>query len=508
MRILISHLVTETNTFSPFPTGCASYKEMTVHRGTATRLDPDGVFGVLTIWRRMAEAGGHEIIESLAAQAQPGGTVLRRTYEEFRDTILRDVRQSLPLDAVLLNLHGAMVADGYDDCEGDLLEDVRRIVGPDVAIGVELDLHCHLTSRMIDASDILVAYKHYPHTDIAQRAAEVFELTVAMAEGRIQPVTRGADCQTIGLWNTTQEPVAAFVQALEDMETRPGVLSVSFGHGFPWGDVAETGASLWVITDGDGELAEILLGELVETFLEIRASAVQPLLTIAQALEAVDRATSFPVVIADGADNAGGGAPSDSTYVLRELIDRAVGRTLVALLYDPEAVRLLAEAGEGATLDVRLGGKTGVTSGDPVDLRVTVRAIRRDHAQTGLGLRWPLGTTVWISAAHDLDIIVSSIRCQPFDPGAIEAMGVSLGEKCCIVLKSMQHFQATFASLARGGILHLVGPGALSRDFANIPYRKRQPDYWPRNAAATPRPILTSRDRTNEELQSVHAGSE
>ena len=158
---------------------------MGIHHGDATRVDPDGVFATLSLWRSLAEASNHEIVEGLAAQAQPGGRTLTAIYEAFRDEILEQIRANLPLQAILFNLHGAMSAVGYDDCEGDLLERVRALVGPDVALGVEVDLHCHLTSSMLAAADVIVAYKHYPHSDIAERAREVFALTLATAEKRI-----------------------------------------------------------------------------------------------------------------------------------------------------------------------------------------------------------------------------------------------------------------------------------------------------------------------------------
>ena len=480
MRVFISQLVTESNTFAPLPTGRRAYDEMGVHHGDATQIDPDGVFGTLTLWRRLAEASGHEVVEGLAAQAQPGGRTLRAVYEAFRDEILEQIRASLPLQAVLLNLHGAMSAVGYDDCEGDLLQRVRALVGDDVAIGVEVDLHCHLTPRMLTAADILIAYKHYPHSDIADRAREVFALTLATAEKRIAPVISAVDCRMVGLWHTTREPMAGFVQRMGALEDGKPVLSVSLGHGFPWGDVKEGGARLWVITDGDRNLGDRLALELADALFALREEIGQPLLSIDEALFALKGAPDGPVVAADGADNPGGGAPSDSTFILRRVIECATPDVLIAFMHDPEAVRILADAGVGAELDVRVGGKSGPASGDPVDLRLTVKAMVPNHAQAGIGLRWPLGDTVWAQGAHGLDLILTSLRSQPFDPASIEQLGVDLSAKRLIVVKSTQHFHAGFAAMARGGILYIAAPGALTPDFVNIPYKTKDLAYWPR----------------------------
>ena len=480
MRVFISQLVTESNTFAPLPTGRRGYEQMGVHHGDATRVDPDGVFATLTLWRNLAEAAGHEVVEGLAAQAQPGGRTLKPLYEAFRDEILEQISTSLPLQAVLFNLHGAMAAIGYDDCEGDLLERVRALVGPEVAIGVELDLHCHLTPCMLAAADIIVAYKHYPHTDIADRAREVFALTLATAEKRINPVISAVDCRMVGLWHTTREPMAGFVRRMVELENGGPVLSVSLGHGFPFGDVKEGGARIWVTTDNRRELGDRLALELADGFFALREEIGQPLLSIDEALDAVEAAVEGPVVAADGADNPGGGAPSDSTFILRRVIERATPDVLIAFIYDPEAVRVLADAGVGAELDMRIGGKTGPASGEPVDLRLTVKAVIPDHAQTGFGLRWPLGDTVWAQGPHGLDLILSSMRSQPFAPASIEQLGVDPAAKRLVVVKSIQHFHAGFAPIARGGVLYISAPGALTPDFVNIPYKTKDLTYWPR----------------------------
>ena len=486
MRVFIGQLITESNTFAPFPTARSDYEELGIYHGNATEVDPDGVFAVLTRWRRELEANGHEVIEGLAAQAKPGGRTLRTVYEAFRNDILEQVRANLPLDAILLNLHGAMAADGYDDCEGDLLERLREIVGAHTAIGIELDLHCHLSAHMVRAADIIVSYKHYPHTDILDRAAQVAALTLAAAQKRIVPVISVVDCHMVGLWHTTREPMASFVRKMGELEDGRSVLSVSFGHGFPWGDVADAGAKIWVVTNADREKGDRLALTLAAELFAIREEIGQPLLSIEAALDQVERSTRFPIVAADGADNAGGGAPSDSTFILKRVLERGVENVLVAFLYDPQAGAIMAKAGVGAVLLMRVGGKTGPTSGDPVDLRLEVKAIIEEHHQSGIGFRWPVGRAVWARGPAGLDLIFSSIRTQPFDPASIESLGVDLSAKRLIVVKSIQHFYTGFAPIARGGVIYIAAPGALTPDFRSIPYLTRSIDYWPRRDDVRP----------------------
>ena len=153
--------------------------------------------------------------ESLAAFAQPAGPTVRRVYEGFRDRILEDLRQALPVDIVLINMHGAMVAEGYDDCEGDLLSNIRQVTGPDVVIGGELDLHCHITEVMMDSADVLVTFKEYPHIDPQERAQELFDICAATARGAVRPVMVAHDLRMINSYRPPIEPMKSFVDQMK-----------------------------------------------------------------------------------------------------------------------------------------------------------------------------------------------------------------------------------------------------------------------------------------------------
>jgi microcystin degradation protein MlrC len=379
----------------------------------------------------------------------------------------------------MLFMHGAMVAHGYDDCEGDLAAAIRAIVGPGVPIGMELDLHCHLTETMRTACDVIVTYKEYPHVDGAARAEEVYDLTLRTARGEIRPRMAFHDCRMIDMWRTPLEPMKGFVARMTALEERDGILSVSFGHGFPWGDVAEVGARMVVIADGDMAKAEDLAARLAGEIFALRHATHTPHDTVDAAIDAALAAPRGPVVLAEVADNAGGGAPSDSTFVLRRLVERGVRDVVIGYVWDPVAVRFCAEAGVGATLELRLGGKCGPVSGDPVDLVATVRAVRPDHAQTGLGGGTnPMGLTVWIEAAG-IDIVLNTTRTQVFHPDGFTGLGLDLQARRIVVVKSTQHFQAGFAPIA-AEIRYVATAGAIAPDFAAIAYTKRDGRYWPR----------------------------
>ncbi|MFD0934514.1 M81 family metallopeptidase, partial [Methylobacterium trifolii] len=272
MKLFIAGLATETNTFAPLPTGRAAFLADYARRDGSRNPPRLSNIG-LKAWREMAEADGHAVVESLSTFAQPGGITIGAVYEELRDTLLVDLKAALPVDAVLLFMHGAMVAEGYDDCEGDTLGRVRALVGPDTTVGVELDLHCHLTEAMRGAADVIVIYKEYPHTDIVERARDLYPLVIGAASGAIAPVMAIHDCRMIDMWRTSREPVSGFVRRMEALEGRDGILSVSFSHGFPWGDVADVGAKVLVVADGDAGTAQALARQLAGEIWAMREAA-------------------------------------------------------------------------------------------------------------------------------------------------------------------------------------------------------------------------------------------
>ena len=481
MKFFTALFATETNTFVSAPTGLGSYDAYGIFRGDASTRDATG-YGMFAVEvGKQLAAEGHEMVESLLAFAQPLGRTVRSVYESLRDEILADLRKAGPVDGVILVLHGAMVAEGLDDCEGDLISHVRAIVGPKVTIGVSLDLHCHFTQKMLTESDVIICYKEYPHTDALIRLRELIRIVVDTAQGRVQPVTAVHDCRMVGKWHTTREPMAGFVRRMEACEKLPGVLSVSLGHGFPWADVPESGAKLWVVTDNDPVLAAKLADELGREFWDLRHQTGVPSLSIDDMLAQAMATTGGPVVVADTADNAGGGATSDSTFVLRAIVERGIADVAFGGVWDLGAVQLCRDAGVGANFDLRLGGKCGPASGDPIDLHVTVRGVQEAHSQGGLeaGLRTPMGPCVWVQAANGVDIVLISKRNQVMSPDLFTGLGIELAGKKLIVVKSAQHFHAQFGPIAKS-VLYVSTPAALSTDFANLPYRVRDLDYWPR----------------------------
>lgn len=480
MKVFIAALATETNSFSPLPTGMAGFHEGGMFHGDATRHPVTYWTGAMHLWRARAEARGWQVAESMSTFAQPAGLTVRKVYEDLRDEILTDLRAALPVDMVLLQLHGAMIAEGYPDCEGDLIAHIRQIA-PNAKIGGLLDPHCHLTSTMLEQATALICFKEYPHIDIEARADELFALIADATQGRTNPVMRDWDCRIIMAMPTPDGPMRAYVDAMTAREDEPGVLSLSLAHGFPWGDHPRTGARALAITDGDADLAERLARELGEKLFAERKAIFQPVHDIPTALDMAEATPAGPVVLADMSDNAGGGAPSDATFLLRAMLERRMHDFATGIFWDPVAVRICADAGEGARLPLRLGGKCGPMSGDPLDLSVTVRRITTGLTQRFGALPVGLGTAVWLSTGDqgDIDILLSDTRGQTFHPEAFTALGIDLAARRYICVKSSNHYRAGFAPIA-AQIIPVATPGAITPDFTAIPYNLRAPDYWPK----------------------------
>ena len=478
LRVFAAGISTETNSFSPIPTGYDDYE----------RHDPssfpdawkDTTF--LRI-RDVVEGRGHTYVQGPYASAVPGGPTTDAAYQRLKKWLLDELEAALPVDAVLLVLHGAMATPTIDDCEADLVGAVRHVVG-DARVGVVLDLHCDVSDALVAGSDVIVIYKEYPHIDIELRAAEMAEITVRAAEGDVRPTMATFDARTAGLVPTSVEPMRSFVgEVLCSMERREGVLSASLAHGFPWADTVAYGSRALVITDDDPDLAARLAEELGRRFYALRREVLaQPLpLDDVTARLATETPTQGPVVVADIADNAGGGASSDSTFILAVLLEHGLHDVALGPLWDPQVVHTAFAAGEGATLRLRVGGKTGTASGDPLDVTATVLSLRRDLVQ-----RWPQTDGFIEVAAGDcaalridgVTVVVNSTREQAVGLNLFTDLGIDVSELRAIVVKSAHHYRAAFGPIA-SEMISVNTPGALRQDLTALEFTRADLDRYP-----------------------------
>jgi len=429
MRLFSATIATETWTFSPMATTLADYKEGVFLRpGEHPDDAPRMCTAPLFVARQRAKAEGFTLIEGSCFAASPSGTTNRADYETMRDEILAQCKAAMPLDGVLLGLHGAMVAHGYDDVEGDVIERVRAIVGPKCVIGVELDPHCHLTVKRVKLSDVVILYKEFPHTDVVERAEEVLDIVLRTIRGKVKPVMSMFDCRQIASYPTTLPLMRAFVDKVKAMEGKDGILSISIGHCFPYADVPELGGRILVVMDKDKAKGDALARAIGEEFISMRGKTMPQYLGVDEGIGAALEFNDAPVVMADPADNAGGGAPSDNTTILRRLIDRKVERACLGPIWDPIAVKLCFAAGEGAEFDLRFGGKIATTSGPPVDARVKVVGLKRDCWQSFGPTQVPLGDCAAIRMGG-IEVVLITLRTQALDHGEfLEVLTVPIAE--------------------------------------------------------------------------------
>lgn len=478
MRIFTAALATETNTFSPICIDRRAFEASLYASPGKHPETPTLCTAPITVGRRVTAQKGWKLIEGTAAWADPAGLVNRQTYEDLRDEILGQLRAALPVDAVVLGLHGAMVADGCEDTEGDLLQRVREIVGPDVLVCAELDPHSHLTARRAAAADFFVFFKEFPHTDFVERAEDLWRIAIDKLEGRVEPVMSIFDCRMIDVFPTSREPMRSFVDKLIQIERDDAdVLSLSVVHGFMAGDVAEMGTKMLVVTNGKAEKGEALARELGLELFSRRGTYRMPEIDERQAVAQALAAPAGPVVIADMWDNPGGGTAGDATVVLEELIAKNATDTAIGTIWDPMAVQICMAAGEGAEIPLRFGAKSAPGTGRPIDGIVkVVKLVRNAEMRFGESFA-PFGDAVHIRA-HGIDIILNTTRAQSFDPSLFSVMGIDPTSKKILVIKSTNHFFASFSRIA-SEILYCSAGTPYPNDPSRTPYRRAKRDIWP-----------------------------
>ncbi|PHR92669.1 MAG: microcystin LR degradation protein MlrC-like protein [Robiginitomaculum sp.] len=484
MRTFIAALEHETNSFSPIPTTRDSFGECLLYTPqNEPGRDPEKVWMGYSDFIKIANERGHAPLISLAASAQPGAPTRKQDYEDLRDEILGDLRSALPVDMVLLFMHGAQMAEGYDDCEGDVLARIRAIVGSETPIGCELDLHCNISPAMLEAATILMTCKEYPHTDFPERARDLYTLIQDTAEKNIVPVMSFHPIAMLSKFFTTHDPMKSFVRKIKAMEGRNGILSISLAHSFPWSDTADTGAGVLIVTNGVRENTQCIAQELAQEFFSLRTGVYDKSLGIDQALDKALSLPAHPIVIADSSDNAGGGAPGDATFILQAMLERNIDNAALAMICDPETVSLVMKAGIGASLTLDIGGKHGEMSGPSLHVHAHVLAVCEVPTQQGLepGRPEALGPSVAVRV-DGIDIVLNSIRQQVFSPDVFSELGIDPASKKVLVIKSSQHFYTLFAPLVDDpatDILYCDAPGALNSQLGALPYTKIKRPMWP-----------------------------
>lgn len=477
MRIFCASIATETNTFSPLRTDFSDFEQSFYAPPGEHPETPTLCSAVFPALRKRARENELELIEGTATWAEPGGLLNRETWMRLKHEVLDQVTAARPLDGVVLGLHGAMIAEGCVDCEGELIAAIRAIVGQDTIIGASFDPHSHLSQKRVANADVITVFKEFPHTDFVEAGETCVDLTLRAIKGEIRPVTSVFDVRMLDVLPTSQEPMRGFVDKLKHMETTGEVLSASVIHGFMAGDSPDLGAKIVVLTDNDQTKADALARRLGSELFSFRGQTKPDYLSPIEALIKAQKAVHGPVVVADVWDNPGGGVAGDSTLILEEAIAQRLKSVAFGTIWDPMAVRLCHAAGEGAVFDLRFGGKTSALAGNPIDATVTVVRNQRNAVQSFGASVVPMGDCSVIRLGG-IEVVLNSNRSQAFSPDLFTNLGIDISKKKILVVKSTNHFHGAFSGVA-AEIIYAAVEGPYPNDPTKTPYKNLTRQIWP-----------------------------
>jgi microcystin degradation protein MlrC len=492
MRIVVAQMSHETNTFSPVVTDLARFAPIAgraavdVFRGTASCLG-----GFIAV----CEAGGATIELPIAAGAAPSGPVEDAAFEYIADKITKAVAAGC--DAVMLDLHGAMVTRTYDDAEGELLRRIRRIA-PTTPIAVALDMHANVYGAMVENADIIAGYHSYPHIDMDTTAERAGRGLLQMLAGAATPTMVWGNAPMLPhvmRQGTDDFPNAALQARAREME-HAGALAVSLFTGFPHADIEQAGLSVVVVTDGDRSQAERWRDELLDAAWRDREAFVyrpEPLAeSMARAKTLAQAPGAGPVILLDHYDNTASGGTMDTTDVLREILRAGLEDVAVFGIFDPAAVKELVRAGVGAEVTVELGGKQPMPAikrqSAPLTVTGRVKLISdgRFPATVAMsrGLTMNMGTTVVLSTGK-VDIVVISRHVEPYDPGCFTSVGIDPTQRRYLMLKSRIHYRVGFRNIGKA-FVECAGVGVCTSDYSELDFKRVRRPIYPLDGINTP----------------------
>ncbi len=487
-RIAVGGFSHETNTFAQKPTDYAEFAAEEVRSGDR----------ILEFKGTKTPVGGFvDAIESdpdlepiylTTSNAIPGGVVTRDAVERLTGPILEGIEREEP-DAVVLVLHGAMVTEESDDGEGTLLSRVRAIIGPDVPLLATLDPHANVTELMVESADALFPYDTYPHIDGWERSVEAVDLLKKMLSGEAKPtmILRRLPLISATVVEYTGAGIAQeIMERAFDWEKEPGVINVGVNWGFAYADTPITGMTFVVTTDNDPELAQRIADDMADWTWERRERFVPAALSVEEAIKTAIAEPLGPVILADVADNPGGGTPCDGTALLWGLLDLGAENAAIGPIADPEVVELAFNAGIGKEIACELGGKTDDLHGFPIPIVAEVanltdgRFIYEGPMRTGHTGWLGRSAVLQVLGRHGnvVDVLVTERRFQAFDTAVFRSQGIEPCDKKIVAVKSSVHFRGSFTPIA-SRIIEVDTPGLLSIDLTKFDFQRLKRPIWP-----------------------------
>lgn len=490
-RVAIGGIWHETNTFAITRTTLEDFRAYQFARGEEMLARYENVRNEIGGMIAGGREKDFELVPTLFAGAVPSGMVAAETYEQLATSLLGELEKN-NFDGVMLVLHGAMVAENVPDVEGDLLRRVRAVVGTKPVVAT-FDIHANLSAAMCQAADVLIGYNTYPHVDVYERGVQAARVLGKILRGENRSKSSGPTrrdhtgrddlrptvaFEQIPLLSVPQAqytdaaPMREIMARRSEIETDARVISVSIAVGFPYADVECAGMSVVVTTDKDADLASWYARELRQLIWTRRDSFQVNNMSVAEALRRATQSRVAPVILVDAADNIGGGSPGDGTVLLQALLD-AHAQNAVVTIADAEAVAHAIKVGIDQFAELRVGGKTDLMHGAPVNVRGRVRLIssgeyvHKGSYMTGTTMR--MGRTVVLDC-DGLDLVLMELKTMPFDAQQLRSLGIDPADKKIIVVKSAIAWQAAYGDIARE-IIYVDTPGICTSNLKTLPYK-------------------------------------
>jgi microcystin degradation protein MlrC len=484
-RIAVGGFLHETNTVAPTK---ATYDDF-VHGGgwpsMARGAEIPRVMRNINVglagFIEQAEARGWELVPTIACAASPSAHVTRDAYERVAKVMIDGIKAAGPLDAVYLDLHGAMVAEHLDDGEGEILARVRKVIGKDLPLVASLDLHANVTPEMVEHADALIAYRTYPHVDMADTGRAVAKHLALLLDTRqrFAKAFRQLPFLIPISWQcTNDQPAKDIYRKLAALESET-IPTLSFAPGFPAADFRNCGPSVFAYgkTQADADAAaDQITAIIVGHENDFDGRIYTPDEGVRHAMELATRARK-PIVIADTQDNPGAGGDSDTTGMLRALVRNKATRAAIGVIYDPASAQAAHAAGEGAEVTLALGGKSGIPGDAPYKETFTVEKLS-DGQFVASGPYYggrdvDMGPSACLRIG-DVRVVVGSHKAQLADQSMYRYVGIEPTEQSILVNKSSVHFRADFEPIAEK-LLICAAPGAMPADTATLPWTRLRP---------------------------------
>jgi len=479
-RIYCASIATETNTFSPLRTDLNNFKETFYAKPNKHPKTPTLCSAIFPQLRKRKKKGEIKLIEGTATWAEPGGLINSGTWNYLKNKILFEIKKIVKLDIVILGLHGAMIAENCIDCEGDLIKNIRKLVGKKVIIGVTLDPHSHLSNKRVDNANIITVFKEFPHTDFVNTAEDCINLCIKTFHKKINPKISTFDVRMITILPTSKEPMRSFVDKIKYLEKKNIALSISIIHGFMAGDSPDLGAKIITITDNNKKNGDDLSKKLGLELFSLRKDLAPKTLSAKSSLikaKSLSQKTSKPILIADIWDNPGGGVSGDSTILIKKAISMKLKNIAIGSIWDPVAVSICHAAGENVLIDLRFGGKITASAGSPINKKVLIKKIVKNAFQKFGSSLVPMGDSVCISF-DGIELVLNSNRCQTFSTDLFYKLGINISNKKFIIIKSTNHFYDSFHKHV-SNIIYASVDGIYPNNPKKNKYSKLKRCIWP-----------------------------